>query len=343
MVLSWGLKSSYDAIFFAVYEVTLTAVGALMVSRLPRHPVGWILCLFGVQGAVTAELATGWGLRAVEEGWTGGEVAQWVGLVSWCPGALMWVLALLYTPTGRAARPAVASRRVGRSSRYVGLRRRLVVQPVVDQRADRRAQPFRRGLAARPAAHGRRWDAAVPVGGRGAGVAGGAVPSCGRTVRQQLKWVGLAGALLALLLPCAIPLWSVSPIVRAISPLVLSAMALALGAAVLRYRLFDVDLIILRSVALRVRVGPGSGGLRCRQRLPGYRRRKVVGLAGGRRDPGRGSGLPSCAASRAAGPGQALRPRTAIPPGCGSTLSLSTAIGHRAARPDPGGASGGAA
>ena len=105
VVVSWGLRSSYDAIIFAVYHVTLTAVGALLASRLPRNPVGWILCLFGLQGVVTSELAIGWGVRAVDEGWAGGEAAQWVGLVSWAPGALMWVLALLYTPTGAPARP----------------------------------------------------------------------------------------------------------------------------------------------------------------------------------------------------------------------------------------------
>jgi uncharacterized membrane protein len=65
VVLSWGLRSSYDSIFFAVYGVTLTAVGALVVSRLPRHPVGWILCLGGLLDAVTVQLATGWGLRVV--------------------------------------------------------------------------------------------------------------------------------------------------------------------------------------------------------------------------------------------------------------------------------------
>ncbi len=104
LVLPWGMRTSYDAIFFAIYNITLTAVGALIVSRLPHHPVGWILCIFGLQGALTSELAIGWGLRAVEEGWPGGHVVQWVGLVSWCPGALMWVLALLYTPTGQFAR-----------------------------------------------------------------------------------------------------------------------------------------------------------------------------------------------------------------------------------------------
>ena len=180
VVLSWGLRSSYDAIFFAVYNVTLTAVGALMASRLPRNPVGWILCLFGRAGCGDLRAARlGWGVRAVEEGWTGGEVAQWVGLVSWAPGALMWVLALLYTPTGPSARSAVAGRGLGRGRRYGGLRRRLVVQPVLGQRADRRTQPLRGGLAARPAAHRRRGRAAVPVGGGALAVAGGAVPSRG--------------------------------------------------------------------------------------------------------------------------------------------------------------------
>ena len=35
MVVPWGLKSSYDAIFFALYEVTLAAVGVLIVGGRP--------------------------------------------------------------------------------------------------------------------------------------------------------------------------------------------------------------------------------------------------------------------------------------------------------------------
>ena len=50
---------------------------------------------------MTADLALGWAPGASSKGWTGGQLVHWVGLVSWCPGALMWVLALLYTPTGR--------------------------------------------------------------------------------------------------------------------------------------------------------------------------------------------------------------------------------------------------
>ena len=321
VVLPWGLKSSYDSLFFAIYEVMLAAVGALIVSRLAHHPVGWIFCMFGVQGAVTSELAIGWGLRAVEEGWTGGEVAQWVGLVSWCPGALMWVLALLYTPPGSCHIGGGGSS-WGRGGRYVGLRRRLVVQPVVGQRAHRRAQPLRRGLAARPGTHRRRWDAAVPFRGRGAGVAGGAVPLCGRGGAPAAQVGGVrrsaADALASrghLLVECVTdrPGYLASR---------LSAMTVALGAAVLRYRLFDVDLIILRSV--------------------GYACVSVVVLAVYAAVSvflgtvlGRSSAWQVAAATLAAA--AVFRPalravrrvlerrfdRDAIPPGCGSTPSLS--------------------
>ena len=70
-----------------------------------------------------------------------------------------------------------------------------------------------------------------------------------QVVRQQLKWVGLAGALLVLFLPVSIALWSRSSIIQMISPIVVLTMALAVGAAILRYRLFEVDLIILRAAA----------------------------------------------------------------------------------------------
>ena len=139
-------------------------------------------------------------------------------------------------------------------------------------------------------------------------------------VRQQLKWVGLAGALLTLLLPVGISLWSVSPIVRAISPLVLSAMTLALGAAVLRYRLFDVDLIILRSVgyvcasvvvlAVYAAVSVFLGTVLGRSSAWQVAAATLAAAAG----------LPSCPASRAACPGQALRPGRPFRPAAGRRL-----------------------
>lgn len=249
VVLPWGLKSAYDSLFFALYEVTLAAVGVLIVRRQARHPVGWFLCLFAVQGAVTADLATGWGLRAVEEGWSGGEEAQWVGLVSWSPGALMWVLALLYTPTGRLPdrrwRIVVWAGVVGVLAYLVGWSFSPSSVNGTTGELNRFALDWLPGRELTVVG-------ATLLSLSAAGALASLVVRFRQAepmVRQQLKWVGLAGAVLALLLPVAIPLWSVSPLVRAISPLSLTAMTVALGAAVLRYRLFDVDLIILRSLA----------------------------------------------------------------------------------------------
>ena len=247
--LSWGLPSSYDSIFFAVYEITLTAVGALIVSRLPRHPVGWILCLFAVQGAVTSDLAFGWGLRAIEQGWAGGEAAQWVGLVAWCPGALMWILALLYTPTGRLPsrrwRIVVWAAVVGASAYVVGWSFSPSSINAYTGEGNRFAVDWLPGQQLTVVGAWLLCLSAV-----------GALVSlvvrfrhAEQIVRQQLKWVGLAGVVLALGLPVSAAWWHVSPLVRASSPLMLSVMTLALGAAVLRYRLFDVDLIIVRSAA----------------------------------------------------------------------------------------------
>ncbi len=248
VVLSWGRQSAYETISFAPYEIALSAVGAIIVSRLPRHPVGWILCLSGLQGA-SSDLALGWGLRATAEGWSGGDVLQWIGLASWCPGALMWVLALLYIPTGRLP----------------DRRWRIVVWAAVAG-----TLTYAVGWSFSPssvnALTGERNRFAVDwLPGQHLVVAGGALLCLSAAgalasllvryrhaepiVRQQLKWVGLAGVLVTLFLPVAILLWSVSPLVRIAAPLVLSAVALALCAAVLRYRLFDVDRIILRSAS----------------------------------------------------------------------------------------------
>jgi signal transduction histidine kinase len=247
--LGWGLRSSYDSFGFALFSVVVTGVGALIINRFARNPVGWILCIFGLQGAVTSELATGWGLRAVQQGWPGGELLEWIGLISWCPGALMWVLAFLYTPTGRLP----------------GSRWRIVVWAAVVG-----STTYIVGWSFSPSSINGLTGAANPyvvtwLPGAQLTVVGGTLLSLSAfgalaslvvryrdahpIVRQQLKWVGFAGVLLVALLPVAIALWSVSPLVRFISPLTLSAMSLALGAAVLRFRLFDVDLIIVRSLA----------------------------------------------------------------------------------------------
>lgn len=249
VVLLRGLAHPLDTSLFALYNVALAAVGTMIVIQLPRHPVGWILCLGGLQGAVMADLTLGWATRGVTQGWPGAHLLLWVGLVSWCPGALMWVLVLLYTPSGTLAGPRW---RIPLWAGIIGTVLYLVGWWIDPASVDLiTGEPNRYAVDWLPGHH------AVVVGGVLLSVAavGGLISLVVRyrsgdaIVRQQLKWVALAGGSLVALLPTAILWWDSSPVIRAVCPAVLVGCALAFGASLLRYRLFEVDRIIGRSLA----------------------------------------------------------------------------------------------
>jgi hypothetical protein len=98
--LSWGLEPAWDTLLFALYASLTVGTGALILSRHPRHAVGWLLCVLGLVEALTGDLPQGWGVRAAAEGWAGGLPAEWLALSSW-PLATPWLVAiLLLFPTG---------------------------------------------------------------------------------------------------------------------------------------------------------------------------------------------------------------------------------------------------
>ena len=70
-----------------------------------------------------------------------------------------------------------------------------------------------------------------------------------REERQQIKWLALAGATAAATLLIALPLYDVSDAAANVA-ILLSVLALpvATGIAVLRYRLYDIDVVINRAL-----------------------------------------------------------------------------------------------
>src|SRR5262245_50751019 len=96
-VTSFLVSSSLSALGFGL-------VGALIISRRPRQPIGWLCCVAGVGSglqALTPQLSANalvYG-QAVAQG---GELAAWLSRWVFLPGlALPTILLLLLFPTGR--------------------------------------------------------------------------------------------------------------------------------------------------------------------------------------------------------------------------------------------------
>ena len=105
-----ALNLSLNApIYFYWFESTLIAVGypvigAIIASRLPAHPIGWICCAIGVLAAVqhfSGEYAI-YALRAPHpEALPGGEAMLWVSLWAWILVFGLIEFLLLLFPNGR--------------------------------------------------------------------------------------------------------------------------------------------------------------------------------------------------------------------------------------------------
>jgi signal transduction histidine kinase len=248
VAVGWGSAPAYQGVLFALYTVVIVVVGGLIAVRHPVNPIGWILAGFGAFNAVFGDFVSVYGHRASVHGWPAGPLAEWVGYGSWLPGVLMWILALLVVPTGRL--PGRRWRIVG----YAGCVGTALYLPgwLLDPG---NGGSFVSGANPYPVP-GPPWGIVTGVGGALVTLALlGAFASlvaryraAGPVERLQLKWVALAGLDIVVLAPVCIALWSRSPLVQALTPVMLTAAALCLGAAVLRYRLFDVDLIVNRTV-----------------------------------------------------------------------------------------------
>ena len=245
--LSWGLEPAWDTLLLAVSAPVTTAAGALILSPHPRHVIGWLLIVQGVEAALVGDLAQGWGLRAADQGWPLGPPAEFVATASWLPTAPLGVAVLLLFPTGHL------------------LARRWSLVLVLSVIGVLLAEP---GWVLNPqagseyvAGHNPYAVSWLPteklfVGGFAIVAVSllAALPAVvvrfrtsSEVERMQLKWFALASAILAIGLPLGGALWWVTPIAHVIPALVVTIWPIAICAAILRYRLYDVDLVISRT------------------------------------------------------------------------------------------------
>jgi hypothetical protein len=234
-------------------------VGAVVVSRQPRNTVGWLCCVAGLLGTLGgfAEEYAGYVLGPLHGSLPGGLVMAWLTL--WV-GAL-WVgltftLLLLLFPTGRL--PSRRWRPVAWAS-VAGVAGSCAVLAVMPGPMIEVPSQPRNPLGIEPAAVTLdRIEALLNV------CLALLVLLCAASVvvrfrraggveRHQLKWFAYGAGQLALLLGSGLGLsglWErvpqgVSDLVFAVS---FTVIPVAIGIAILRYRLYDIDRLIRRTL-----------------------------------------------------------------------------------------------
>ena len=242
----------------ALAAVTAATVGALVAGRRPRHPVGWLLVAMGLSLSLSAV----------------GSSYKWHGLVarpgtlpaaSWLAGPgnglnILYVacagFVFLLTPTGRLPSPrwrwwagvaaAAAAVFVAASA--------LDPVPLYPEHPEVGSPLGVRALAEPP------LDALIPAAGVlvlvalvvAAGSLVGRFRRARGTERLQLRWLAWGAALAAVALVVGIAdlvLRGDTPLFQASVGVCLALLPAATGAAILRYRLYDLDRIISRTLA----------------------------------------------------------------------------------------------
>jgi hypothetical protein len=252
--------------FSGVWAVGFGLVGALLTRRRPGHPVGWIFAAAGMLAAVDFA-SFEYALAAVvgHRDLPAGEYMGWLQLWIWVPfDALITVYLPLLFPDGRL--PGPRWRLVSWAAAGCGVTAAsgLAIAPGIVANLRALRNPFGVPPGAVP-------DTAIAVGL--AGLLGCAVVAVWSLLvrarrgtpaeRQQIKWLAYAGCLVAAtLVPSTILSQSTGTAARIAEGALMIAIVtvpVAVAVAVLKYRLYEIDRIISRTLAYVVVTGLMAG------------------------------------------------------------------------------------
>jgi hypothetical protein len=250
--LPYGSVADADTVVLSLAIVlTFSVVGAIVASRHPRNTIGWLFCAIGLAvgfnglagGYAEYWLVSGRGPRSL------GETAAWFGSWAWTAPIVAMTFLLLLFPDGRLPsprwRPVAWLAGLGQGGFVVGYALNAgpledfpqVVNPYgVDSPVVRVV-----GVAGILVVAGSMVASAVSLIVR--------ARRAGRVERQQIKWLAYGGAVVVgtSLVAGAIAIWSVTVTILIIN-LALLVLPLFTGIAIVGYRLYDIDIIINRTL-----------------------------------------------------------------------------------------------
>jgi hypothetical protein len=239
----------------ALMVVSFSTVGAIIAARRPDNAVGWSLLVISLALGVTfvGQVYADYTLVAAPGSLPGGAVAVWLSLWIPVPALVAATFFCLLFPDGRP--PSHRWRWVGRLALMGGILLVLGLS-LAPGRLDERNYPGARNPVGLEGAG--RFLEGSSTGGTALALLALLLAVVSMIVRfrrsigverQQLKWVVYAGAVAAG--GFALTLFLSGPFANAVFALAFLAfigVPIAAGLAILRYRLYEIDLIINRTL-----------------------------------------------------------------------------------------------
>jgi len=253
MTLSTVAERPYNgSVTLPVLALAFSVVGAIIASRQPRNAIGWIFCSIGLVvslSSLTGDYAEYWLARGSAPG-NLAETAAWFSSWSW--SLLVYVptsFLLLLFPDGRLPSPRWRPVAWCAALGLIGFLAGYVLTPGPLEDFPQIVNPY--GVDS-PILE------AVAVAGAilaSASMVASAVSlivrmrRAGRTERQQIKWLAYGGALVvgAVFVGGVIAVW-IGEVGIAVISLGLLGVPISTGVAIARYSLYDIDLIINRTL-----------------------------------------------------------------------------------------------
>ena len=239
-----------SAFAYTVFVAAFATMGALVASRRPRNPIGWILL-----GAAAAYSVGGLTITQTEGDGSAPALVHWLSTWVWMAGiGPAATFGLLLFPDGRLPSP-----RWRAFAWFAAVSIVLTVAGIAFEpgrfEGDTVENPL--GLAAAPGL----VDMIQTVGPAALAVAViGSIASLfvrfrrARSVeRQQLKWLSYTGAMVGVAMATALVIEAAAgdravDLTNTIISLALAAVPVAMGIAILRHRLYDIDVVINRTL-----------------------------------------------------------------------------------------------
>ncbi|MGZ5306339.1 MAG: GAF domain-containing sensor histidine kinase [Actinomycetota bacterium] len=241
--------------------LALATVGAVVASRIPSNPLGWLYCGAAIL-TLMQEVLTEYSryVSYTRPGiLPGGVVAMWVANWVWAPGfSLVLIFSFLLFPDGRL--PSARWRPAAWCSAAIVVFLTVTSAMYTEGYTDSVGRPVPNPYAI-PALAGF-FNAAfgviqivllLPIVVALASVVTRFRRSRGEE-REQIKWLLWSAALIAVFL--ALPLHQgESNVANAISGLLITLIPISAGIAILKYRLYDIDVVISKTVVFGVLAG----------------------------------------------------------------------------------------